>query len=180
MKVEGNLEGVPILLLIDSGASHNYITRELVILLNLSISGTRKFVVTLGNGSKRASRGLCEELRVFIRENCLHVNAYILEIGDIDMILEMEWLETLGKVKTNWKRKVMSYQHGDCTITLKGYQAGDNNHVLALQEKSYTRRRRSRRLIKLCRWIWIRLKQKIMKLCYNSIKGFFKNHMGCP
>ena len=34
MKLEGNLQGVLILLLIDSGASHNYVTRELVLPLN--------------------------------------------------------------------------------------------------------------------------------------------------
>ena len=101
MKVEGKLEGVPFLLFIDSGASHNYIAKELVTSLNLSVSGTREFVVTLEDGSTRASRGLCEELRVSIGENFLHVNAYVLEIGGIDMILEMEWLETLGEVKTN-------------------------------------------------------------------------------
>ena len=41
MKLEGCLQEVPILLLIDSGASHNYITRELVQFLNLPISKTR-------------------------------------------------------------------------------------------------------------------------------------------
>ena len=101
MKIEGKLEGVPILLLVDSGASHNYIARELVTSLNLPISRIREFSVTLGDGSKRASKGLCEGLKVSIGENYLHVNVFILEIGGIDMILEMEWLETLGEVKSN-------------------------------------------------------------------------------
>ena len=110
MKIEGRLEGVLILLLVDSGACHNYIVRKLVTSLNLPIFGTREFLVTLGDGSKRASRGLYEALKVFVGENCLHVNAFILEIGGIDMILGMEWLETLGEVKSDWKKKVMSFQ----------------------------------------------------------------------
>ena len=55
MKLEGKLEGVPILLLVNSGTSHNYITRKLVVALNLSISETKEYVVSLGDGSTRSS-----------------------------------------------------------------------------------------------------------------------------
>ena len=78
MKLEGCLQEVPILLLIDSGANHNYITRELVMLLNLPIFKTKQYV-----------------------KNTLQLDAYILELGGIDVILEVEWLETLGEVKSN-------------------------------------------------------------------------------
>ena len=64
MKLEGELKGVPILLLIDSGASHNYITRELVTALNLPITETKEYVVSLGDGSKRSSQGKCQGLVV--------------------------------------------------------------------------------------------------------------------
>ena len=126
----------------DSGASHNYIARELVTSLNLPISETREFSVTLGDGSKRASRGLYEGLRVSVGENCLHVNAFILEIGGIDMILGMEWLETLGEVKSDWKKKVMSFQQGNKTIILKRYQVKNHENVIILQEILYKEEKR--------------------------------------
>ena len=132
MKVEGRLEGLPILLLIDSGASHNYITKELVISLSLSVTDTWEFVVTLGDGNKKASRGKCEGLWIDIGENQLQVNAYVLEMGGIDLILGMEWLETLGEVRTDWRKKIMSFQQGDRLITLKGYQTKEIKHALAL------------------------------------------------
>ena len=55
MKVEGRLEGLLILLLIDSGASHNYITKELVTTLSLPITKTKQYMVTLGDGSRKSS-----------------------------------------------------------------------------------------------------------------------------
>ena len=64
MKLEAELNGVPILLLIDIGASHNCIMKELVIALNLSILETKEYVVSLGDGSKRSSQGKCEGLLV--------------------------------------------------------------------------------------------------------------------
>ena len=121
MKLEGYLQGLPILLLIDSGASHNYVTRELVTSLNLPVTDTREFAVTLGDGSRKTSRGRCEGLIVAIGKNLLQVNAYVLEIKGIDIILGMEWLETLGEVKSDWKKKTMSFEQGGCTVILKGY-----------------------------------------------------------
>ena len=121
MKLEGYLQGVPILFLIDSGASHNYITRELVTLLNLSVLETKQYVVSLGDGSKRISQGRCEGMIIKVGQEVLKLDAYILELGGIDIILGMEWLETLGEVKTDWRKKTMSYEQGGKFITLEGY-----------------------------------------------------------
>ena len=99
MKIEGILEGLPILLLVDSGVSHNYITKELVISLGLPVTDTREFVVTLGYRSKKMSCEQCEGLLITVGQNQIQINAFVLEIGGIDVILGMEWLETLGEVQ---------------------------------------------------------------------------------
>ena len=101
MKLEGYLQEVPILLLIDSEASHNYLTKELVILLDLPISETKQYVISLWDGSKRTSQGMCEGLVIKVGKNSLRLDAYILDLGGIDVILGVEWLETLGLVKSD-------------------------------------------------------------------------------
>ena len=90
MKIEGILEGLPILLLVDSGVSHNYITKELVISLGLPMTDTREFVVTLGDRSKKMSREQCEGLLITVGQNQIQINAFVLEIGGIDVVLGME------------------------------------------------------------------------------------------
>ena len=55
IKLKGYLQRFPILLLIDSEASHNYITRELVTSLNLPMTNTKEFAMTLGDGSRKSS-----------------------------------------------------------------------------------------------------------------------------
>ena len=50
------------------------------------------------------------------------------------MILGMEWLETPREVRFDWRKKIMSFQQGDRTITLKGYQVREINQALALQD----------------------------------------------
>ena len=52
----------------------------------------------------------CERLVVTLGRNSLQLDAYILELGGMDMILGMEWLESLGEVKVDWKKKTMSFE----------------------------------------------------------------------
>ena len=104
------LQGLPVLLLIDSGTSHNYIAKELVISLNLDITNTKKLMVTLRDRSRKDSWGIFKGLKVNIRKNILQISAYVLEIGGINLILRMEWLKTLKEVKSNWRIKITSFQ----------------------------------------------------------------------
>ena len=46
----------------------------------------------------------------------------------------MEWLETLGEVRTNWRKKEMSFKQGDSIVSLKGHQTEGTQPALALQE----------------------------------------------
>ena len=57
-----------------------------------------------------------------------------MDLEGIDMILGMEWLKSLGEVKSDWKKKTMSFEQGGQIITLRGYQINDNNLTMALQE----------------------------------------------
>ena len=49
------------------------------------------------------------------------------------MNLGVERLETLGEVKSNLKKKTMSFKHKGCIITLQVYQINDNNHTITLK-----------------------------------------------
>lgn len=56
IKLEGVLVGCPILLFVDSGASHSFGAKELVGYLGLNVTDTTKFGVSLGDGSRYTSR----------------------------------------------------------------------------------------------------------------------------
>ena len=50
------------------------------------------------------------------------------------MILGVGWLETLGEVKTNWKKQIMSCEKEGKIIILEGAWVDDSNPSMALQE----------------------------------------------
>lgn len=109
IKLEGALAGYPIVLLVDSGATHNFVAKELVVSLGLSISDTEEFYVGLSNGSKCASRGVCRGLEIKVGGYTMIIDAYVLDLGGVDIILGVAWLETCGQTTMDWKKKTTSF-----------------------------------------------------------------------
>lgn len=64
MKLERKVKEEEVLILIDSGATHNFIAAKLVEKLNLPIQTTETFQVSLGDGYKVRGRTLCPDVRV--------------------------------------------------------------------------------------------------------------------
>lgn len=53
------------------------------------------------------------------------IDAYVLDLDGIDLILEVEWLETLGVTRIDWKKKTMSFEQAGRTVTHEGYHVTD-------------------------------------------------------
>ncbi|XP_074323394.1 uncharacterized protein LOC141660315 [Apium graveolens] len=89
--------------------------------LGVPIADYGGFGVALGNGDSICGKGLCRgvslqlEGTVEVRDDFLP-----LELGNSDVILGVQWLETLGNVVSNWKTQVMQYEADGKTVTLVG------------------------------------------------------------
>ncbi|KZV19296.1 peroxidase 64 [Dorcoceras hygrometricum] len=106
--------------MMDSGASHNFISRKLVDVLGLPIDETVKFGVCLGDGGRVACTGICKRLVVDLRQCNILIDTYVFELGGVDLILGIDWLRTLGEVVVNWEAMRMSFKLGTETVTLTG------------------------------------------------------------
>lgn len=60
MKVEGKIQNVDLLVLIDSGASHNFISPKVTTALGLVITPTAAKSIKLGDGHKVITNGVCK------------------------------------------------------------------------------------------------------------------------
>lgn len=64
VKLKGMLGGVPVLILVDSGATHNFISKKLVTNLGWPVEDTRPLTIQLGDGHHAVARGkYVKELR---------------------------------------------------------------------------------------------------------------------
>ncbi|XP_073225578.1 uncharacterized protein [Cicer arietinum] len=117
--MEGFVNGVSVLVLIDSGATHNFVIPTVVEALVLSVLQT----IRLGDGHCILTLGKCEEVPLVLGSIAITVEAYVLGLTRADLILGVVWLETLGKVIMDWKEMSMLFNHGRRPVQLRGMSA---------------------------------------------------------
>lgn len=120
MKLKGKVKGEEVIILIDSGATHNFITTELIERLNIPIQASRVFEVSLGDGYKVRGRHICPTMVVEMQGVELQQSFHLFDMGDTDMVLGVEWLRSLGEVKMNWDELSMKFMIGKEERRIKG------------------------------------------------------------
>jgi len=64
MRMEGRLKGVNVLILVDSGASHNFISPQVAAALDLCVTPIQELGIRLGDGHWVLTHGKCSNLTV--------------------------------------------------------------------------------------------------------------------
>lgn len=98
-----------IVVLIDSGSTHNFISTRLANMLQLPIKPTAAFSVQISNGEKLTCQENFENVQVLIQDVLFSLTIYSLPITRLDMVLGIQWLEMLGSVVCNWKSFTMDF-----------------------------------------------------------------------
>lgn len=120
MKLEGKIEGNKVLILIDSGPTSNFISTSVARRLGLVCTDCKPFGVTLGTGAKVYGDGICRQIRLSLQGIDIVEDFFSLELGSLDVILGVQWLEKLGTVIINWKPQEMKFTFGDRNCALYG------------------------------------------------------------
>ena len=120
MKVRGQLGSREVVILIDSGASHNFVASKLVRELGMKCEATAGYGVQVGNGMNFQQQGVCREVQVLI-QGCEVVDDFFpFELGSADLVLGVTWLRTLGMVHADWEQFSMSFWMNGAWVSLKG------------------------------------------------------------
>ncbi|KOM56297.1 hypothetical protein LR48_Vigan10g218900 [Vigna angularis] len=116
MKLQGWVQGRRVLVLIDSGVNHSFISTRLVEELGLKSTDTLPFKVCLGDGQKKVTR--CIGVPVKLEGLEVRDKLYLFELGGVDVILGVTWLASLGEIKVDWGQLIMKVEiKGDPTLT---------------------------------------------------------------
>ena len=87
--------------LIDPRATHNFISRKLIEVLKIPIFATASYRVQLGNGDNISTTGVCQNVRLQMQGIEIIEDFMPLNLGSTDIILGIQWLETLGGTFVN-------------------------------------------------------------------------------
>lgn len=115
MKIKGTVGGIPVVLLVDSRTTHNFVSKKLVEAFGWGWENTKKMRILMGDGHKADTCGICRNI-------CVETEAgnVLIELGDIDIVLGMSWLCSLGEMTIDWSKKIMKFEEGGMSKTLKG------------------------------------------------------------
>jgi hypothetical protein len=122
VKFQGEIHGVPVLILVDSGATHNFISQKLVHKMEWPTIDTPQMTIKLGDGSQTFTSGVCRELKMCIGSFELMPQMHLFELGGVDVVLGIEWLQTLGDTIMNWRKQTMSFWSNREWVTLQGIE----------------------------------------------------------
>lgn len=100
MKLMRNIQGKEIIILVDSGATYNFLSNKLVQELGLPVQAAKYFVV-LGDDRKTQGVGHCRGVKLTMNDIPMQLDFLPFWLGGIDVILGVDWLKNLREVKVN-------------------------------------------------------------------------------
>lgn len=101
MKLLGRVLDTELIVMVDSDASHCFVSESLVHRLSLPVYHTKPFSVHLGDGRYLQFFGMCLSLTINLGSLTISPYCYVFPLDGVDIILSISWLETLGDVKMN-------------------------------------------------------------------------------
>ncbi|KFK40792.1 hypothetical protein AALP_AA2G041600 [Arabis alpina] len=120
VKLRGTIRGESIVVMIDNGASHNFISEKVVTRLGLTAIDTTSYGVLTEGGITVQGRGVCKDVELCLRDLVIVAPFLPLELGSADAILGIQWLASLGDMKCNWKLQKLSFMVGEKEVELRG------------------------------------------------------------
>lgn len=120
MKLKGKVGKQSVTILIDCGAIHNFIAIGLVHKLGLPVIATTNYGVILGSQEFIRGKGICKRIVLEMQGLTMVEDFLVVILGGIEVILGIQWSDSLGSMEVNWKLLIMRFKMGNIVMTLKG------------------------------------------------------------
>lgn len=120
MKMYGTIRKQKVLILIDSGSTHNFLSIDTASKLQLPISTKERLTVVVGNGDKLHSQGHCSNVELQVQQHQFQVDFYLLSLHDYEVVLGTQWLSTVGPILWDFAKLTMTFKMQEKEIKLQG------------------------------------------------------------
>ncbi|XP_042952144.1 uncharacterized protein K02A2.6-like [Carya illinoinensis] len=120
MRLVGSIKGEKLVILVDSGSSYNFIDSTLIPKLKLVVDPSVALSVKVANGQCLSSAGMCNAVKVKMQGTSFKTSLYLLDLAGCDVVLGVQWLETLGPITWDFSKLLMSFRQEGKLIELQG------------------------------------------------------------
>ncbi|XP_042035243.1 uncharacterized protein LOC121781586 [Salvia splendens] len=108
----------------EDGSDRDFLHPDVAERLHLPLSPIRPFRVFVGNGAALLCTHIAKQTRLKLQDAVFMVDLHILPIHGPDVILGMDWLESLGKISANFASKTLEFVHNGQPFTLQDSYVG--------------------------------------------------------
>ena len=122
LKNKGHIKNNNITVVIDSGSTHNFVNVNLAKVFNLFIRLVPNMKVMVADGKKIDNVGKCHKVKLQMQEYNLESNFFAVPIGGVDVVLGIQWLQTLGTYSANHQEHFIEFHVFGKTHKLYGFQ----------------------------------------------------------
>ena len=122
MWVAASIKSQPIVVLIDSGSTNNFLNEKVASTLWLLVVPTKSFTFHVANGERLTCQGRYGKVLIDLQAIQFSLTFYSLPLTGLDMVLEIQWLEILGSVVCNRKHLTMDFNWDNQARRLQGIQ----------------------------------------------------------
>lgn len=118
-RVTSKVDRLLLFIMVGLRSTHNFLDSRAATRLQCELSTIKPIIVETTN------RGTMLCVSVYINFNqkmqgvCFNTNVFIMELKNYDMILDIQWLETLGNIVSNYKDLWMPFSWQSKEVTIK-------------------------------------------------------------
>jgi hypothetical protein len=107
MKFSGIIQGKEVLILIDSGSSHSFVSTTLAVQLTGVLPMTRPVSVQVADGGRIHCSQQLLATQWSVQQCVFTTDFRVLDISTYDLIVGMDWLSAHSPMKVHWLQKWM-------------------------------------------------------------------------
>jgi hypothetical protein len=122
LKLRGHVKKENVTILIDTGSTHNFIDINVARRLNLFVYPTADIRVMVADGKRIDGVGKCHKVKLQIEDYELESGFYTVPLGGVDIVLGVQWLQTLGTYSANHQKQFIKFKWGGRKYKLYGFQ----------------------------------------------------------
>ena len=105
IKIEGQIKKKNVIVLIDSGSTHNFIHCKVAKGLNYFLYPAPECQVMVANGGTINFSGKCHNIKLSMGEYVLTSPMISIPMGGADVVLGVQWLQSLGAIAFNFQER---------------------------------------------------------------------------
>ena len=109
LKIKGYIKKKKVIVLIDSGITHNFIHYKLAKVLNWFVYPTLEFQVIIADGGIINCSGKLHNINLAMGEYVLNSPMIAIPMGSGDVVLGVQWLQLLGTMDFNFQKLLVKF-----------------------------------------------------------------------